>query len=817
MTWETSSCDAFDSPTNDASVNIVTNNDSLAVGTDTARAELLIQSSGGFDIIQGSYQLSIDYLGGVQTTDCIDWDASAQEIEGALEVLDNIDSVRVDYVKTDKEGDHSVSRRRFTIYFDGNGMHTDGSIAFPGFDPTHSSNFGVVIGGSDGGGGGGASSSCEPFKAFEDNVLVEFDSIGDAEASVTIESTYQGGASTFSASASDLTIHDVAASLLDAMPMHFHSMLVARSLEDDESGFTYTLTFGEDSGNVAGLVCNEDPVFSLLETATCTARTVMDGNALSGYFYVDSSEPIPHDASAAHMEAAIEGINGIDDVSVTRSEPDGQEGYSWDVTFESTNFAGGTGTIGVGGDVNDLAVYSSLQGKDATVRVQEIIKGNEIGGTFTLSYGDDDTTTTEPIPFDATADEIKDFIDNSGLDVLVGVESTNPLVDSESGRSFRVTFLDHHSDYSSDGDRPLLQADLSQVSGVGAVASVREEVKGSSARGDSLFVSYEMPDHSFGSPITRTTIQSDLHEEFIGDAREIQLDADYTVQIVSIRNSGVAALSGSFRLSYGDEITDDIPVNAEEKQIKMALENFRSINTVGVVQNDGGWTITFHSVVENVVKPLLSGGSIGQAQSNDLFPRNASVEIRLPNCSKCLYMANLLPWKEYHVRARVANEQGPSDWDQTIGTAMSVPSAPTHTRLDVVSGECLELFFTAPVDSGAISSYLIQYALAQEFSSPLGSMSITCDVPSCQQLICGLDHGEQYYVRIAAVNEVQVQGNRKWSVLKSISLVDIAPNAPVDLAVSAWSRKGLQVIINPPIRDGGSKIEAFMIELNFNL
>jgi len=73
-----------------------------------------------------------------------------------------------------------------------------------------------------------------------------------------------------------------------------------------------------------------------------------------------------------------------------------------------------------------------------------------------------------------------------------------------------------------------------------------------------------------------------------------------------------------------------------------------------------------------------------------------------------------------------------------------------------------------------------------------------------------LDHGEQYYVRIAAVNEVQVQGNRKWSVLKSISLVDIAPNAPVDLAVSAWSRKGLQVIINPPDRDGGSKIEAWI-------
>jgi hypothetical protein len=143
--------------------------------------------------------------------------------------------------------------------------------------------------------------------------------------------------------------------------------------------------------------------------------------------------------------------------------------------------------------------------------------------------------------------------------------------------------------------------------------------------------------------------------------------------------------------------------------------------------------------------------------------------------------------------------------------AMTVPSAPTNTRLDVHSGECLELFFSAPLDSGMVSSYLIQYDLVQEFPSPLGSISVSCDVPSCQQLICGLDAGTEYYARIAAVNEVQVQGNRQWSIPLAATPVDIAPNRPGGLAVSSLVRHGLQLIIDPPTRDGGREIETFMI------
>ena len=119
-------------------------------------------------------------------------------------------------------------------------------------------------------------------------------------------------------------------------------------------------------------------------------------------------------------------------------------------------------------------MYSSLQGKDAAIQLREVTKGNEIGGTFTLSYGGD--ATTEPIPFDTDADTLMGFILESDLGVgQVEISKDNSSKDSEGGRSFRVTFVDNSSDDSFGGDRPLLQADSSQLSGVGAVVTVREK------------------------------------------------------------------------------------------------------------------------------------------------------------------------------------------------------------------------------------------------------------------------------------------------------------------------------------------------------
>jgi len=91
---------------------------------------------------------------------------------------------------------------------------------------------------------------------------------------------------------------------------------VTQSLETSGNGLTFTTTYGNDDGNVPLLVCNQSP--SLTSLVACDTSTVMDGNEIRGSFYLDSSDPIPYNASPSEMETAINGVSGIGHVKVTR-------------------------------------------------------------------------------------------------------------------------------------------------------------------------------------------------------------------------------------------------------------------------------------------------------------------------------------------------------------------------------------------------------------------------------------------------------------------------------------------------------------------
>ena len=773
-----STCDSFESATNDAELQIDTPNDSKAIGTDTPRAQLDLDAD--LEVAEGQYQLSISYLGGTKTTACIPWDADGDDVGAALEALDNVDSV---LVAVNEEQVHGISRS-FLIFFDGQGMHTDGSDEFPGINPATS--FEVVIDGS-----------CDSFKAYSDNVLTDFSAIDDADVSITTPSTHRGG-HTLSATSSETTPLDVSTSLLEAMhPLHFdNDMMVAQSLEDDGSGVTYTLTFGEGNGNVASLVCNGDEALASIP-ASCMAQTVMDGNVLSGYFYVGPSEPIPYDASAQHVEAVIEGMSGISNVHVSRGEADGQEGYTWTVTFVDDN-----------GDVDQLIAYSSLQGKDASIQVTEVIKGNELGGNYTLSLDDE---TTIDIAYDADASDIEEAL----LDSFSGIDSVEVAMkgatDPEGGRSYRITFMDQEI-----GDVPLLQAGGSSLTGVSAVADVREVVKGSRARGDSLYVTFDMPTgcsvsevpdaSSCGAAILGGTIQADLNSAFIGQTQSVGYDPDYGVQIVR-----VAAVAGTFQLAYDDALTTPLPASASTEEVRYALEALPKVLTVSVSRStlSGGyqWEVSFHKFEGGSPLPLTS-------PVHQLYPGDSTVEIRLKDCDKCMYLTDLSPWKQYYVRGKLTNTNGDSEYNEIAATAtpMTVPDAPTDLSLTVISGECIELSFRAPPNGPIedVVSYTIQYDADLDFLTP-STISIACNAPKCLQEVCGLDDGEEYFFKVAAFNSVLVQDNTNWSTALSAIPLDQAPELVTGLSVSGMAKNGLQVVWSPPFRDGGFAIDSYLL------
>jgi len=638
-------CQAFNAPTHDEKLIVTTINEGRAIGTDTPFAELTVSTE--FPIIEGQFQLSITHLGVTRTTDCIEWDENIQNMKAKIEALDNVDSVWIDRhgngtlspSKTDIElidisvsaggsssflntsdsevnhllfvGDHiqineelhankfyviqsiegtaillnepihgiirntTISRvfnLRYFIYFDGQGMHTDVTESY-GFDPVNGLNLLMTN-----------QNECRTLKVMYDGVLTDYSEIPGGLSAFGLSKKYNS-AHTLYAEPHIQSTSSISASLTSLHPVKISRAIVISSIESDDGDVTYTITYGENDGNLSDLVCNIN--FLLVESGiTCNAQTVMDSNFISGYYYLGGSKAIAFNAEEEEVKTAVESIAGIRDVSVSRSSVDGQGGYTWSITF-----------IGNNGNIEELVPSNSLVGKGTRVIVKEIQRGNEIGGSFTLSYGFETTST-----LDFNADNT--LIESALEDLLqlndVTVSSEEPL-NTEGGKKYFVTFNDYI------GDAVLLRADTANLTGVGSTITVMEEVKGSLATADSLQISFDYPTmcsvsqvtyDSCGSSITDSIIEIDRNIAFSSAPTHKTIHPNYHVQIIKTSSNSFihhkfeqASIFGEFHLIFNGYESSPLKANASENDIRTALESLPGIETVSVVKSLSSYII----------------------------------------------------------------------------------------------------------------------------------------------------------------------------------------------------------------------------------
>lgn len=92
---------------------------------------------------------------------------------------------------------------------------------------------------------------------------------------------------------------------------------------------------------------------------------------------------------------------GTTAVSVTRTGPNQAMGYSWEVTFSNKT---------VGGDQPEVtSISDKLSGSGVDIMISETQQGNQLTGSFTLSYNGE---TTSEIPFDASAASMQSAINS---------------------------------------------------------------------------------------------------------------------------------------------------------------------------------------------------------------------------------------------------------------------------------------------------------------------------------------------------------------------------------------------------------------------
>jgi len=553
-------------------LTVATVNENQAIGLDTEVQRLTLTATD--NIAQGQYQLSFRYTSAtsVQISSCIAWNAAASDLQNALNALPNIDNV---FVERFGNGDASSSYGyTYSIYFTGNLLHlrSIGASNLNAFGASNLNDLGqlTVVMNSNG---------CSPFKHFKQGVLTAFNTSTSTSSANTPYELYLVStkikARGFRLSV-NATTADILKTEMSYLPSFSSISATRRTLAVDNLGYRFTLNFGISMGNAPQLVCGMDSVLAAIASASCASTTVIDGNYIGGYFILGNSQLMPSSVSAADMTTALQLVSGMGTVSVSRTGPDNQGGYTWLITYLTSV-----------GNVPLLSYSSSLTGAGVSISLSTVRDGNYLGGSYTLQYNG---YVSAPISPAATVADMQ-----TALQAIIGLGKVDvgmsSVTSTEGGRSYVVTFRD------TVGDVPSLIADASKLTGAGVVVGVYEVVKGAVASGSSLKISFASAMHCSHSqvPLGECGSNVDLYELKVGQTQSsatqtLNFAPDYTVQRVRLAAQSLfdnsyftgVATSGYFQLTYNGETTGPISAVATASDLRLALEALTGINTVKV-------------------------------------------------------------------------------------------------------------------------------------------------------------------------------------------------------------------------------------------
>jgi len=544
------SCTSFSCATDDAEVTVSTVNDGLAMGTDTAIQ--VVQVGANAKISEGQYKLSVTLANQTKTTSCIDWNVAASDLETALESLTNVDSVAV--YRSGDGGSQSIYGYTYSVFFDGNYMQQAGTVPIMSITNT----------------------GCTAFSSVVDNVMTAFNGSDSLSVWYNVTLIDEGGFDLSAVNASATLINDE----LSLLPFIQGTSMTLTSLYDTEKGRTFSILYSMEDGDLVEVTCSGDITF-LSSDADCTSETLINGNQISGSFVLENVE-FAFDATADEIKSGLEAITDFGEVSVSRSGPTEVLGYSWTITF-----------IGQGGNLNSMTVENLLDGAGTSVTISEYVAGNQLGGTFQLLYLDE---VTDSIPYDADDSVVKSALESLSSVGMVNVSSSG-VSSSEGGRSWYVTFR------SILGDVQNMIGNSAGLTGDGAAVSVIESIKGAEAIGNSVWISFQAPLAcsssqvrlgECGSPVTQYTVDISTNKGFLGNTqtKSIPHSPDYQIQYIRTVSETLIdtpfeqeQVTGDFKLSYNGEITAVMNSAVSAIDLRVALENLDSIDTVFVTRD----------------------------------------------------------------------------------------------------------------------------------------------------------------------------------------------------------------------------------------
>uniref|UniRef100_A0A7S3UTI5 Fibronectin type-III domain-containing protein n=1 Tax=Heterosigma akashiwo TaxID=2829 RepID=A0A7S3UTI5_HETAK len=588
-------------------------------------------------------------------------------------------------------------------------------------------------------------------------------------------------------------------------------------------------------------------------------RIKFDGSAFTIYL---SSE-----ASAADVEGALETLETVGDVSVTREDGTMEDGngYRWIVTFITP--VGNLDPLEV--DVTFLWTTNS----DAGILVSDGDNDVDQFGSFSCPACQVGETAVGYVYADTDADE-RDYTFEgltTGTEYTAAVSAITKFGQGQraygagSGRTYTLPLFE-----------PSLPTEVSS-----SVKTWSDEEGDDGGDNERLIVTYAPPYSTGGSQIVHYRVELDVDlwfENPVAETFQCPGTPEYAVWTVE---TGATTTNGTINGGYfeltltrnGQELTTDpIPFNAvalskEEKPADLITNStvhctyedgdnrdycptFRVqssgsmqskvnalstlTNGVDVSRREIGqgrytWSLTFLDLEDDFdlsagdsaqYLSLKGPGTQSNATSAEVKVRKFQAGLVHDECHGDMVVptdGGLEQGQDYYARVFAYNRVGFGE--PQVATDPSkptvVPSAPDNVYLEVSDADALLVTVYDPLDDGGddITMFTIEYSLNSTFNqSQFDNITGLDGGEPYYKVISGLENGRTYYFRVYAHNS-QGQGPYKKSDPEFEHPYE-EPGQPTNLVYKTTSNNELTLGWDPPSSDGGDDILYYIVQFS---
>ena len=352
---------------------------------------------------------------------------------------------------------------------------------------------------------------------------------------------------------------------------------------------TWEVTFESKAGNIPPIEVAKSGTNNFSTSATLNSNnkvTVTDDTVrgtsipVSGDFRLEFDGEVtgymPYNASPQEMKAALDALANIGQVAVTRTGPDVNRCYTWDITFVSDL---GPLPLIVPDDIDLRGTVVSMSVSKTTVGVLPPFDGPDYGSQLVTDFTDDLTLVIPQL--------------KQGIPYYVRISASSEVGYGPSIMPYppiEVPFPQPPADPS--------QVQIESIDGSTLTISIDAPFHD----GDEDISTYRV-DYStqpFSQEKQRISLTCDPQPEiqsittFAEDINEVQylvIDSSYqgNGEVLEIQRVLCDAMGGTFGLSFGGE-TAYISYNDGAEEIKEAIESLTVVDQVSVNINNGGST-----------------------------------------------------------------------------------------------------------------------------------------------------------------------------------------------------------------------------------